>query len=274
MIRVRLRALLTIAVYTFREAVRQKFFGLLIILAIGFTLGSNFFRHFDFGGSELKFISDFGWGALFFFGTILSVVGTSQLFFNEIENRTAMTLLAKPVTRFDFLAGKFLGMVALLAIFTVTLVVLLMAIMKSREVALGVTSGSLESVNYTGFIFMGCLQFLKFTLVSVITLFIATFSNTNLYSVILSFFMTLICQLQYVARDYWGAIELLPLRYLALVVARIFPNFQVFNAADSLLFHGDSMLPGITLIQIVLYAIVYTLFFGILSVWSFKLREL
>ena len=68
---VRYTRLQTIVLNTFREAVRQKFFGLLIILALCMVASATFFLQFDFGGSELKFIADFGWGAVFLFGSIL-----------------------------------------------------------------------------------------------------------------------------------------------------------------------------------------------------------
>ena len=87
-----------IAANTFLEAVRQKFFNSLLLISIALVLSANFFQQFDFGASELKFITDFGFGALFFFGSILAITATTQLFFNEIENRTALTMLAKPVS--------------------------------------------------------------------------------------------------------------------------------------------------------------------------------
>ena len=68
-----------IAGNTFLEAVRQKFFGSLLLIALA-LVGSSFFQQFDFGAGELKFIGDFGFGALFFFGSILSIAATTQLF--------------------------------------------------------------------------------------------------------------------------------------------------------------------------------------------------
>ena len=102
-----------IARLTFLEAVRQRFFNFLVLLSLALIGSANFFRQFDFGPQELRFISDFGLGGITFFGSILAIVATAQLFFGEIENRTALTMLAKPVRRWSFIAGKLLG-VALL----------------------------------------------------------------------------------------------------------------------------------------------------------------
>ena len=79
-----------IAGYTFREAVRQRILPLMILVAAAMTGGALLFRDFHFGSSELKFVMDVGFGALTFFGAILSIVATAQLFFSEIERRTVL----------------------------------------------------------------------------------------------------------------------------------------------------------------------------------------
>src|SRR6185369_13915612 len=58
---------------TFLEAVRQKLFNFLVLLAVGMVAGTRFFSDFNFGASELKFIFDFGMGALVFFGSALTI---------------------------------------------------------------------------------------------------------------------------------------------------------------------------------------------------------
>ena len=51
---------------TFLEAVRQRFFAFLLVLGAAMVLSSVSFRVFDFGHGELKFIADFGDGAIKF----------------------------------------------------------------------------------------------------------------------------------------------------------------------------------------------------------------
>ena len=104
-----------IAAVTLREALRQKLVAVLALIAVGLVAGVRALRDFNFGASELKFIADFGDGAIAGFGAVLTVTLTAQLFFSEIENRTALTLLAKPVWRTEFLMGKFLGVVVVAA---------------------------------------------------------------------------------------------------------------------------------------------------------------
>ncbi len=103
----------TIAGNTFIEAVRQKVFNILLIFGLVVIACALFFRQFDFG-EEFKFVKDFCLGAISIFGTCIAIVGTSMLLPNEVEHRTIYTILSKPVRRFEFLLGKYLGSVQLL----------------------------------------------------------------------------------------------------------------------------------------------------------------
>src|SRR6188508_422357 len=122
-----------IARNTLLEASRQKLFSFLLFLALALVLGARWFRDFNFGAPELKFLADCGFGAMAFFGAALTITATAQLFFIEIENRTALTLLAKPVWRAEFILGKFLGVAVLMAVFCLLLTTLLIAVLWWRE---------------------------------------------------------------------------------------------------------------------------------------------
>ena len=104
-----LQRIYLIAQTTFAEAIRAKFFSVLLLISLGILFTANFFQQFDFGTSELKFILDFGFGAVLLFGSILSVVITTQIFFNEIEHRTAISILSRVIARWEFLLGKLFG---------------------------------------------------------------------------------------------------------------------------------------------------------------------
>jgi len=270
-----------IARNTFLEAVRQKFFNVLVVLSIAMIASANFFRQFDFGSSELKFIADFGLGAILLFGSILSVVVTAQLFFSEIENRTALTMLAKPVYRWEFIAGKFLGVFIVLFAFISLILFLLAAVLYWRESAL-MGAGSAQAdfeqgrlVNYLGMVQLALSELLKFGVLAAITLLIASFSNTNLFTVILSFFVMMICQLQYIARDNWSDLENPVLRGLVWFLSLLFPNFQMFNVGEQLIFPTELVtLSASGYWGIVAYGVVYIVMLLALSAYSFRNREI
>lgn len=264
-----------IARNTFLEAVRQKLFNFLVLIAIGMVASSLFLRDFNFGASELKFIADFGFGAIVFFGSILAIVATAQLFFSEIENRTALTILAKPVFRSEFIFGKFVGVAAVLLVFTGLMSLLLAGILFWREGSLVSANPDLAGaslVHYTDIFVFGFLQWLKFCILAVITMMVASFSNTNLYTVIVSFFILIICHLQYMAVESWQNIAYLPAQIVVRVLGLVFPNFQLFNVGDMVAL-GERLPPAV-FGQISLYALGYILAFSLLAIYSFRQREI
>ncbi|MFH1497053.1 MAG: ABC transporter permease subunit [Verrucomicrobiota bacterium] len=265
-----------IAGNTFLEAVRQKLFNFLLILAVALVASAQFFREFNFGSSELKFIADFGFGALVFFGSTLTIATTAQLFFSEIENRTALTLLAKPIWRSEFIFGKWLGVFAVVGVFCAVTIGLLLGLLFYRENAImtlhpeAFEAGRI--VNYADILLVGVLQWLKFGVLTAIVLLIASFSNTNLYTVVTGFFVLVICHLQYLARDAYGNIDNLLVRLPVMLVSYVFPNFQLFNLADHAA-QGAGVDYDVAA-RVGLYGLAYIAVMGGLAVYSFRNREI
>lgn len=267
-----------IAANTFLEAVRQKFFNSLLLLAVSLVAGARFFQQFDFGTGELKFIADFGFGALFVFGAVLAVCSTAQLFFNELENRTAQTLLAKPVHRMEFLAGKWLGAQLVLLAFVLVLCVVLAGILWWREGALlarlaAAGEGAAPLVRYGDVFLYGFLQWLKFGVICAITLFIGSFSNTNLYTIVVAFFVLVVCQLQYIARDAYVETAAGLTRWIVALVAWIFPNFQLFNLGERMVLASSEALPLDAVLRISGYGVFYIAVFLGLALLHFRRRQ-
>lgn len=92
------------------DAIRRKdiwvvaIIGLLIILCAG-SLG-----FFGFSGLQI-FAKDLGLSVLGMLSTIVAVATASRILPEEIRNRTLYPLLARPIGRFDFLMGKWIGAV-------------------------------------------------------------------------------------------------------------------------------------------------------------------
>jgi hypothetical protein len=99
-----------VALAAFREGVRQPMFWLITALAFVLLFVSVFIPYFTFGEDHLM-IKDIGYDTIMLaaalFGTLMAGLSVSE----EIEGRTAVTLMSKPVSRRQFLLGKFLGIV-------------------------------------------------------------------------------------------------------------------------------------------------------------------
>lgn len=110
-----LAAIAAIALNTFREAVRDRVLYLLLVFAL-VLVGVSRLLSLMTVGSEIKIIKDVGLSSILVFGVLTSVFVGVSLVFKEIERRTIYTLLANPVRRWHFVAGKYAGLLAVVAI--------------------------------------------------------------------------------------------------------------------------------------------------------------
>ncbi len=265
-----------IASNTLLEASRQKLFGFLLLLALGLVAGAQWFRDFNFGAPELKFLADLGYGAMAFFGAALTVAATAQLFFSEIENRTALTLLAKPVWRAEFILGKYLGVAAVAAVFCALLTGLLAGVLWMREGSLmrefpeAFAQG--RTLRLTDLVAAGFLQWLKLAVLAAFTLLVASFSQTQLYTVVTGFFVLVICHLQYLAQDAYARGGSSVAQLVAGLIGLMFPNFQLFNFADGA--GAGVAVPWERVARVTLYALGHIVAVCGLAVVSFRKREI
>ncbi|HPS00061.1 MAG TPA: hypothetical protein PLA90_00815 [Candidatus Sumerlaeota bacterium] len=98
-----------IAYNTFREAVRNRilyfilFFSLIMILASGIVKELAVAEH-------RRIVTDLGLGCISFFGFLIAVFVGISLVYNELERKTIYTIVSKPVHRYQFLLGKYFGL--------------------------------------------------------------------------------------------------------------------------------------------------------------------
>jgi ABC-type transport system involved in multi-copper enzyme maturation permease subunit len=112
-----------IAFNTYREALRQKILYALVFFTVILILFSLFLGQLSLG-ADVKIVKDMGLACTMFFGAMMSIFMGIGLVFKEIERRTIYTILSKPVSRGEFIFGKFFGLAV-----TIGLEVLLMTIL-------------------------------------------------------------------------------------------------------------------------------------------------
>lgn len=273
-----LKNIFWIARNTFVEAVRQKFFSFLLLLGVGLIALSLAMTNFDFGDSELKFIADFGFGGVFLFGSVLAVVMSVQLFFSEIENRTALTLLAKPVRRSEFLLGKFFGIWSLLGVFVVVMCAALLVVLSSRAGTLSEIAAarglSAPFFDAGGLAVFALLQWLRLGVVAAMSIAVSSFAQTQLYAVVVSFCGVLLGQLQYIFADFasdekTGAAS----RGFAECVSRVVPNLQLFNLGQELVLVPDGV-PAGAISAAALCGVFWIAVFAAIGAAFFRSREI
>jgi ABC-type transport system involved in multi-copper enzyme maturation permease subunit len=99
---------LTIARATAKEAIRQPAFFVMAVFAGALLIFTVFVPYFTFG-EDMKMYKDTGLTTISFFCMLLALLTASSTVADEIEGKTAITLLSKPINRRQFIVGKFLG---------------------------------------------------------------------------------------------------------------------------------------------------------------------
>ena len=98
---------------TFREALRDKVLLTLVVVAFVVTAASRIIPPLAVGEGS-KIVTDLGLATMTLFCVLISILVGGRLVYKEIEKRTILTMLAKPIRRWEFLVGKYVGLMLVL----------------------------------------------------------------------------------------------------------------------------------------------------------------
>lgn len=291
--------ILTIASHAFTQLVRMKVFYFLAVFAV-IAIASNFFDLPQHAGPEavgaavLRSIKSWSLGAMTLFSVVISIVATALLLPKDIEDRTLYTILAKPVPRFDYLAGKLLGVLMLVLVSMILMDALMVAVLHLRTNmvaefqttmtrAMGWPKEATDSLvaetraQGPNWSLQGAVLavFLRASIMAVIALLVSTFSSSTLFTTIVTFLLYFIGHFQADARDiYLGggeAGEGTAGRMVSLLLALVLPDFQLFNVIDAVI-EGETI-PLATMGKLLLVTGYYVIFFTIASWFVFADKE-
>ena len=106
-----------VAINTFREAVRDRVLYNLVFFALLMIGAAILVGQISIGIDRLVIIN-LGLSAISIFGLVMAVFIGVGLVYKEIEKRTLYSLLSKPIRRWQFLVGKYAGLLLTLAVNT------------------------------------------------------------------------------------------------------------------------------------------------------------
>ena len=103
--------ILVISKLTVLENSRKQVFHVLLIAALAIICASTLLSFFTLG-VQLKILKDLSLTSIIFCGGMLAVALASAGLPGEIEHRTLYPILARPIRRWEFIFGKYLGTLA------------------------------------------------------------------------------------------------------------------------------------------------------------------
>jgi ABC-type Na+ efflux pump permease subunit len=241
-----------IASNTLLELIRLKVFYFMLLFAVVIIGSSLFMVKFSFQ-EQFQVLKDVSLGAMSIFTWLLAVLSTAMLLPNDIEDRTLYTILAKPVPRLEYLLGKLIGVLLMLAIAMALMGVVFAAILYARQqIVLAETMAafppgkeledairSVYAATFNTNLLPGiALIYVKAAICAALTLLISTFASSSIFTIMVSIMVYLIGHVQPIAREYWltqapgGQEPAALLKIFVGFIALIFPDFQLFNLVD------------------------------------------
>lgn len=219
---------LAIAGNTVREALRERLLYNLVFFAILLSVASLTISRLTLG-EQFRIIADVSSSSTQVFGILISIFLGVALVSREIDRRTAYAMLARPVSRAEFVLGKFLG---LLATAGLNLAVMTLA---SALVLLAYTGdgGFLGS----GFLAAFGLMLAQFAVCVALAVLFASFSTATL-AVIFTLSVIAAGFVFSEIRPFWLASDLARMKQLVRVLDFVLPNMGLLDAKEALTY-GD-----------------------------------
>jgi len=230
---------------TFREAVRDRvlynlvFFALLM-MAVAIAVGQISI------GIEQTVIVSLGLSAISVIGLLISIFIGVALVSKEMDKRTLYALLAKPVRRWEFLLGKFAGLVLTLAVNTAAMALGLLLVMLYAKHSLERSDAAVLVAVY--------FILLKLALIVALALLFSCFT-TPLLAILFTVGL-------YVVGLYVQELRNLPVELMSPAMAAftkwlsyLLPNFENFNVM-AMAAHGRAI-PVVLILQNTVYTVIY-----------------
>ena len=232
-----MRSVSSVAINVFRESVRDRVPYNLVLFAV-LLIGSSFLLGQLTAGQDVKIIKDLGLAATSIFGLFIAVFIGIGLVSKEVERRSIYSLLAKPVSRPQFIAGKYAGLALTLLVNVTIMALALYAVLgyltwrESEVVQSGWDAPGTDPALLKAFF----LIFIELMLVTAIALFFSTFS-TPILSAALTLGLYVAGHFNADLKNFEVVVDAKPVIWLARGLYHVLPDFSAFDVKTQVV-HG------------------------------------
>ena len=242
-----------IATNTFREIIRDKILYTIFIFAVLMILSAKSVGTISMK-QEAKLTVDFGFAMIEIFNLIITLFIGSSLIFKEVEKKLVYFLFSKPISKTNFILGKFLGLSLVLFVLNLVMSAVFFMMAGFQIVYLLVLS----------FIFLQALFVLA------VILFFSTFTSP-IITLFLSFLVYLIGHITINLKLfalYNGGIVF---KWFADGIYLIMPNLNLLNLKNQVIY--EIVFDSSALITSVVYTFFYIALLLTLTIIIFRKKE-
>ena len=256
-----LTRIFTIARNVFYEVVRDRILWIIGFYALLLVAAMQLLPQIA-GATEEKMILDFGLAAMNVLGLIVAIFIGTGLVNKEIEKRTVLVLIAKPISRSEIIAGKHLGLSAVLASLITAMTIIYIVLLQLRQIPYPLGSILLASL----------YLFLQLCLVCAIAIALGVFTSSVL-ATLLSFGVYLMGNLSQ-DRVSFGRLSKNPgLENLTRNLYLVLPDLSRLDLKNQAVYGSEALPDSLTLITNASYGLVYTVLVLAIASAIFSQRE-
>ena len=266
-----MRAVRTVAVNVFRESVRDRVPYNLVLFAV-LLIGSSYLIGQLTAGQDIKIIKDLGLAATSVFGLFIAIFIGIGLVSKEVERRSIYSLLSKPVSRPQFIVGKYVGLVLTLAVNVAVMAValyLILVYMTLVQPAATLAAADTPSAD-PALLKALFLIFVELMLVTAIALFFSTFS-TPILSAALTFGLYIAGHFNADLKNFDKVVDSTPAVWLARVLYHVLPDLSAFDVKLEVV-HGLPVTAGY-IASTALYGLTYIAAVLLVATFVFSRRD-
>ncbi len=260
---------------TTKEAIRQPIFLLALALAVIILLLNTFLPFFSLG-QDVKMLKDCGLATVLISGMLIAVWTASTSIADEIEGKTAMTLLSKPINRRQFVLGKYVGIMQAVLWFMVPASIVFLSLVffkvgyDAKESSLDPPTVAVRFASMIQIVPGLLLMFLEISVLTAISVAISTrmpmvVNLTTMFAVFVVGHLTPILVQS-------GELRLEFVEFMAKLIATAMPALELFNTQAAVA--TDTLVPPIYLGRMALYTVCYSAVAILMAFILFEDRDL
>ncbi|PZV25248.1 MAG: ABC transporter permease [Snowella sp.] len=248
-----------IAANGFREVIRDRILYVIGFFAIFLALALRLLPEISVG-ADGKIFLDLGLAATSLLGAIVAIFVGTGLINKEIEKKTVLVLIPKPISRTEFIVGKHLGLSAVLAVMITIMTIIYLGMLYWAKIPFSLSSILLSQA----------FLFLELAVLTAVAIFFGVFTS----SILATLFSFGIYFMGHISKDLLklGAITKNEnIETLTKSLYLVLPNLERFNLKNDAVY---GLLPASSeLFSTLLYGILYVVFLLTLANLIFARRQ-
>jgi ABC-type transport system involved in multi-copper enzyme maturation permease subunit len=216
-----------IAKITVAEARRRRVLQAVVVLVVLILVSMTFFSYLS-PKEQSRMLINNGLAAITAFGIMLAIFVGAFLVPHELESRTVYAILAKPVRRFEFVLGKYVGALIILAVITVVMTAVLIGVLLLQNQLVTDLPDSVFDPNIPGVVFAAAMSYCAVAVLTAVIVLISTVSSTTM-TIISAFIIWAVGSMQNTINDLASQAEVPATRLLLKAIYVIVPKLQNFD---------------------------------------------